>query len=57
MNMTELQKLNKWEVQQLRWSTRLRQSTKFRQLGNAVLDYLIYICYVLGDSTGMHLFS
>jgi len=43
MNMTEFQKLNKWEVQQLRLSTRLRQSMKFRQLGNAVLDYLIYI--------------
>jgi len=27
------------------------------QLGNAVLDYLIFICYVLEGSTGMHLFS
>ena len=57
MNMTEFHKQNKWEVQQLRWFTRLRQSMKFKQLRNAVLDYLIFICYVLGGSTGMHLFS
>jgi hypothetical protein len=35
----------------------IRQSMKFKQLGIAVLDYLIFICYVLGGSTGMHLFS
>jgi hypothetical protein len=36
---------------------RLRWSMKFKQLGYAVLDYLIFICYVLEGSTGMHLFS